>query len=245
MKTLLTIFNRLMEAKEYEKANQIAEKMVHETMISYNSISSQYRAARKEGMRESEVEMWRKSISYLKNIEKETIFLDVGAGFGKDLEYANNELGVKTFGIDNSKEFIKILKERAARGDFASDLIFEGDMRKMDFFKDEMFDLVRSNASLLHLPVICKGYMADMAVSEFYRILKSGGILYLLLKKGSGLQVIDTNEQLGGRLYQLYDEQSIKDLLERNGFEIVFINVEKRSRLDYYIDWINVIARKV
>lgn len=244
MKHLINELNKYIENHDYEMANKVAEKLIYATMCSYDSISDKYRGARKEKMRDSEIEMWMKSISYLKNINNETTFLDVGAGFGKDLDYANNILGIKTYGIDNSKEFIRILKDRADRGDFDKSLIYEGDMRKMDFFHDEMFDLVRSNASLLHLPVICKGYMADQAVSEFHRVLKKDGVLYLLLKKGEGLQVVDTNEQLGGRLYQFYDEESIIQLLERNGFEIVFINSERRTRLDYYIDWINVIARK-
>lgn len=44
--------------------------------------------------------------------------------------------------------------------------------------------------------------------------------------------MIDTKENLGARIYQLYDEKTITDLVNRNGFEVKFINTERRKRLD-------------
>ena len=244
MEKLVKEFNYFMSKGELQQANKIAEEMINLTKYSYDCSSKDYRGVRKEEMRQSEIDMWKKSLSYLKKPKEFMRFLDVGAGFGKDMFYANNILKIETYGIDNSKGFINILQERAKNGDFDSKLIFEGDMRKMECFKNEFFDLVRSNASLLHLPLIGKGYMADLAVEEFNRVLKPGGIVYLLLKYGHDLKIIDTKENLGKRIYQLYDEKTITKLLKRNGFEIVFINVQRRRRLDYFIDWINVIARK-
>ncbi len=244
MKSLIKDFNYFMARNELQQANRIAEEMINLTKESYNLSSDQYRGVRKEEMRQSEIDMWEKSISYLKKAKENMFFLDVGAGFGKDMFYANNILKIKTCGIDNSKGFINILQERARNGDFDINLIFEGDMRKMKCFKDGTFDLVRSNASLLHIPLIGQGYMADLAVAECNRVLNEDGILYLLLKYGHGLNVIDTKENLGARIYQLYDEKTITDLVNRNGFEVKFINTERRKRLDYFIDWINVIAKK-
>lgn len=244
MVELINEFNKCINSKDYDAANAIACQMMDITRETYNSSGEDYQKVRKQAMRDSEIEMWEKSTGYVTAPAEDRTYLDVGAGFGKDLFYANNVLNVRTYGIDNSDAFVEIMMARANDGDFAPELVIKGDMCNMSCFKDNMFDLVRSNASLLHLPVIAPRYTADLAVSEFYRVAKPNGILYLLLKYGEGLNFIDTKESMGGRLFQLYTQESIKELLTRNGFEVLFSNVERRKRLDYYIDWLNVIAIK-
>lgn len=116
-------------------------------------------------------------------------------------------------------------------------------MRKL-LFEDETFDVVRHNASILHMPIIGKGYMADLAISEAYRVLKPGGFIYLYVKKGDSLEFVDTNESLGGRVFQFYNYEMISALLERNGFKVIFNAEQEEDRNGSIIKWIAVIAKK-
>ena len=242
---LINLFQQYLAENELGKANLVAEKIVAATRDTYNKSSAEYQTARNNAMRQSEIDMWNKTLEYVNFPRNEIRCLDVGAGFGKDMYYGNNILNIKTYGIDNADSFIDILNKRATDGDFDASLICKSDMRDIRCFPDSFFHIVRSNASLLHLPLISKGYMADLAVAEFYRLLKPNGVIYFLLKYGDGLEIVDTNENLGGRFYQFYNEATISELLNRNGFDICFLNIERRSRLDYFIDWLNVIAKKV
>lgn len=60
-----------------------------------------------------------------------------------------------------------------------------------------------------------------------------------------GICSINTNENLGDRIYQLYSENDIKKLLTDNGFDIVDSDIilEKRDPAQN-IKWYNVIAKK-
>lgn len=90
-------------------------------------------------------------------------------------------------------------------------------------FPDNSFDVVRQNASILHLPLIGKGYMADKAISESFRVLKKGGLIYIFVKKGFSLEFVDTNEGLGGRVFQFYTEERLSEVVKRNGFTILVL----------------------
>ena len=244
MGTLRDQFMAYMAEDNLVKANEVAELIVDLTKQSYNKLGSTYQSIRHEGLSKWKQELWDRTLSLTHICTAQIRCLDVGAGFGKDVYYGNKVLGIKTYGIDNSDSFFNILKTRAKNGDFDESLIYKGDMRNMDCFCNGFFHVVWCNASLLHLPLTCPGHMADLAVSEFYRVLQKEGLLFLSLKYGTGLQIIDTGEKLGGRFYQLYTEDVLKELLGRNHFDICYTERVKRKRLDYYIDWINVIARK-
>ena len=111
-------------------------------------------------------------------------------------------------------------------------------------FKNETFDVVRHCASLVHFPITEKGKMLDRAISESHRVLKNKGITHIIVKEGDGLDYIDTNEGLGGRIFQLHTEQSIRTVLERNKFEIVELTHMEEKRPKSTVKWITVIAQK-
>lgn len=73
------------------------------------------------------------------------------------------------------------------------------------------------------MPVIDKGYTADLAIEESYRVLKPRGLIFVFVKGGEGLKQVDTHEGLGGRVFQFFNENLVKDLLIRIGFSIVWI----------------------
>lgn len=119
----------------------------------------------------------------------------------------------------------------------------KGDMLNLPF-DDEIFDIVRQNASLVHIPITTKGEMLDKAIKESYRVLKENGILFISVKKGEGVQFIDTKDGLGGRIFQMHTVETITKVLEENKFEILKIIEVNEHRNKERIDWINVIALK-
>ena len=115
-------------------------------------------------------------------------------------------------------------------------------------FDDESFDIVRHNATLVHMPIIGPEYGADKAICESNRVLKTEGLLYISLKIGNsnGICSIDTNEGLGERIYQLYRKEDVEKLMKENSFKIIDTEsiIEKRSE-NQEIEWFNVLAQKV
>lgn len=169
--------------------------------------------------------------------------LDVGTGHGRDLKYAL-ELGFDAVGVDNADTFINGLEKLANENIIPKDSFAKADMRNLPF-EDNSFDIVRQQASLLHLPIVSKGYTVDKAIEENYRILKEDGLLYVLVKKGDGIQYVDTNEGLGERIFQFHNENTIENLIKRNGFEIIDITNELENRKGKIVEWVMVIAKKV
>lgn len=165
--------------------------------------------------------------------------LDVAAGSGRDLLYGQ-QLGLEMFGCDICEEFIRNYNEKYI--DKAPIYVY-GNAYELPF-EDESFLVVRQNASLVHTPLIYKGKGADLAISESYRVLKDGGILYLLVKKGKGIKVVDTNEGLGERIFQYYDEDDLTELLRRNNFEIFSMDELTEKRKTILIRWIVCVAIK-
>ncbi len=168
---------------------------------------------------------------------------DIGAGGGRDIKYIQNELNYRTIGIDNSITFVDIIKTLIENGEILQNSIVRGDMCQL-MFKDNIFDAVRHNASLLHVPLITKGCGADKAIKECYRVLKPNGILYILVKKGNKVEAIDTDEGFGPRIYQLFEEESLGQLLIENKFHIIESDEHVEDRGKNSISWLYLFAQK-
>jgi len=237
-----------------EEANGLAEKLLDITKKTYDKLCEQYTGIRWKEPHNLDKKMW----GYLLNFAKEKVklgqlgnrdgkltLLDIGTGSGRDIKYATKKLGMNVIGIDNSNGFINLLKDLEKQGDIPQGSFLKADMRNLSCFPDNYFDIVRHNASLLHLPIIEKGYMVDLALLESYRVLKNHGLIFIFVKEGSGLQFIDTGEGLGGRVFQLFTKKSIGELVKRNGFVILQISREIEYRNNMKIPWIGVIADKV
>lgn len=104
--------------------------------------------------------------AWLPNLSKKTRILDAGCGggiFGRLLE---RELGPCIFGVDITKEALKLAKKRGLK-------VKKGDLEKRVPFEDEFFDLVVCRQVIEHL------FNPDSALDEFYRVLKKGGFLFI------------------------------------------------------------------
>lgn len=240
-------FENQNQRKIFQELNLLGEKLINNNCKVYNQFASQYSAKRKV-VSAFEKQQWDKLEKIFfegKNTKKQAqqkILLDAGTGNGRDLLYAK-KLGYRVFGIDYSEKFYKMLLNLEEEGKIERGSCRLGDLRNLPW-EENTFDIVRQNATILHFPIIDVGYGADKVIAESYRVLKEGGVLYVSVKEGDGLVSVDTGEGLGMRVYQLFSQNILQILLERNGFRILSIENIDEARDDNIIKWIVVIAVK-
>ncbi len=170
--------------------------------------------------------------------------LDVGTGYGRDLEYLFGLEGIRAIGIDNANNFVKVLETLAENGKLPKGSFYKADMRNLSIFSDESFDIVRNHAALVHIPVTPIGVGADEVIGESFRVLKPHGLFYVYAKQGEGLQYSDTGEGLGGRVFQLYTPELLLNLLKKHGFDVFNVEFYKSTRPTGTVNWIAVYASK-
>lgn len=235
------------EVKEEQELNQLAEEFLEMTKKTYDKVATTYSDVNGTKMIDSYRNMYdilfKTAEKELKKPIEDMEVLDVGTGPGRDIKFMYSKGVKRAVGLDNSEEFIKILKELEEKGEIPKNSFVKGDMLDIPF-DNEIFDIVRQNASLLHIPITIKGEMLDKAIQESYRVLTENGILFVSVKKGKGVQLIDTKEGLGARIYQMHTVESITKILEEHHFHILDIIEIEEQRKQSKIDWINVIAKK-
>jgi ubiquinone/menaquinone biosynthesis C-methylase UbiE len=180
----------------------------------------------------------------LGDAEKKLFFLEIGAAQGRDLRYVQRFPDVRAIGIDNAPGFIRLMDRLAEVGEISPNTYHEMDMRYLKNFGNATFDIVRHNATLLHLPMLPSRIGADEAIAESYRVLRSFGLLYVLVKEGEGLTYEDTEEGLGYRVFQYYTKESLMELLERNCFKVIDIRKRESKRPSGSFNWIIAFAEK-
>ena len=235
------------EIKEEQELNQLAKEFLEMTRQTYDRVATTYSDVNGTKMLDSYRNMYdilfKTAEKELKKPIEDMEVLDVGTGPGRDIKFMYSKGIKRVVGLDNSEEFIKILKELEEKREIPRNSFVKGDMLDIPF-DNEIFDIVRQNASLLHIPITIKGEMLDKAIQESYRVLKENGILFVSVKKGKGVQLIDTKEGLGARIYQMHTVESITKILEEHHFHILDIIEIEEQRKESKINWINVIAKK-
>lgn len=94
--------------------------------------------------------------------------LDVGCGFGKDIPYYIRN-GATVFGVDISREMIKIAKQKIVGADLSVQNYSKTD------YKSEYFDTIVSRYALQYSRNLKKTFQ------EIYRILRPGGVFIFLV----------------------------------------------------------------
>ncbi|MBI3559611.1 class I SAM-dependent methyltransferase [Candidatus Gottesmanbacteria bacterium] len=163
--------------------------------------------------------------------------LDVGCGPGRDADYFTAN-GSSVTGVDFSEKLLEIARLRVPQA-----LFYKQDFRLLHFPK-QSFDGIWACASLLHL----KRDEVPMVLNNFFQLLKSGGILFIMVKEGKG--EADVAEELSSNLsrhFIYFQREELKKLLKNTGFEVVeqYAYNEKDRKPDHRdLWWISSFSRK-
>lgn len=171
--------------------------------------------------------------------------LDVGAGSGRDLLRFAKESDVAPTALDNAPGLVRQLRALATAHGLPARSVIEGEMRDLSSLSSATFHCVRNHASLHHLPVVAPGHGADVAIAESRRVLVAGGVLYVLVRAGAGLTVIDTREGLGPRVFQLFSPELLTSLLERHRFRVLRVQPLDSKRGGETLRWVFCLAVSV
>lgn len=153
--------------------------------------------------------------------------LDAGCGHGRDCaEFLTR--GLDPIGLDLSRGLLREAQTRTAAP------LIQGDLRRLPLSRASV-DGVWSCASLVHLS-------ADdlaLAISEFARVLRPGGALFISVRAGRGDEW--RHDRDGRRRhFHLYQPEDIRDAMARAGFEVTEVAVEPGVVAGL---WVNAFAR--
>ncbi len=142
--------------------------------------------------------------------------IDIGCGTGRDAGLFKKD-GYEYVGVDISTGMLSEARKLFSEADFR-----QMDLMKLDF-PDGYFDGIWSFATYLHIP---KAEIND-ALNEARRVIKIGGIGFIVIKKGSKEGYFDSD--YGKRYWSFYGKNQFAKILENNGFEIIKFWEDKRA----------------
>ena len=227
------ILGRLEEMKKYQdelgvwlirrivdRLILLADKFTSETYARMAKVYTQGHSSRPEGEDLANLERLMALIEQEISLSKgEKIrFLDVGTGL-RDMTWLSEQESLEVHGIDKSAPLMKLISDKLGS---------KVDAKPMDMndlrYQDGTFHVVRSQASLHHFILIDPRQGLDLVYQEVNRILITGGLFYIHTKaedgtRRRGIQIINTQEGLGSRVYQHANEKLLRQVLARNGFE--------------------------
>jgi ubiquinone/menaquinone biosynthesis C-methylase UbiE len=200
------------------------------TIDAYNKIADDFHQRNAVSILNKEYDIFSEFEGDNKNI------VEIGCGTGRDAVELIKR-GFEYVGIDASEEMLKIAQKRAPDAKFRV-----GDFYKLDF-PAESFDGFWAAAAFLHVP---KSEI-DLVIAEAKRILKPHGIGFITVKEKTTMDEGIIEEAKGGgiqRYFAFYDQDEFKEILERNGFEILKI---MRQQEDDKIKtrWVEFFVKKV
>jgi len=165
--------------------------------------------------------------------------LDAGCAAGRDSRLLKKQ-GLEPVGVDLSPSLIKVAKRMSPDIEF-----LQGNFLHL-LYENDSFDGIWAHASLLHFETIKE---VKEALTEFYRVLKTGGIIHIYLKQQLGDEktsvVTDKLSNHQKRFFQWFTKDEVKVLLEEANFEIIDLQdnyVDKAERDE--VRWIVALAKK-
>ena len=154
-------------------------------------------------------------IEHLKTLISGKRGLDAGCGAGARDVYTLWSDGYDISGIDAVKENINVAIRLHPE---ITDRLSVTDLRRRLPFPTYSFDFVMCNAVIQHIkPEIVK----RVTLPELCRVLKTGGVLQLMFKNGSGLLTVFDKDYGTERTFQLYDEGEVLGILNDLGLELI------------------------
>jgi SAM-dependent methyltransferase/transcriptional regulator with XRE-family HTH domain len=141
-------------------------------------------------------------------------WLDVGCGNGRELSFLLKHFeGLKVAGIDASPVATDLASQLLAHEPGLLEPVRQGDMRKLPW-DDASFDVVYNRMSLFTLPFFENNRDVGLHAlfEEFARVLRHGGVFYLMTRYGHGFEIFPFE--------QLLNENDIKLLAKLHGFTV-------------------------
>jgi len=179
---------------------------LQKTKESYQQLAADYAQAQQErGSLQAQVGR------FVALLQPGGLVLDVGCGPGWDTAVLQAHHFI-AIGLDFTHEMMRVgREEHGLQVPFV-----QADMRRLPFAGQ--FDGIWACASLLHLS---RGDVLP-TLREFHRLLKSGGVVYLSVKLGSGEKWIPTsyNRPLP-RFFTYWQPETLDPLLETAAFHII------------------------
>ncbi|GAA0116216.1 class I SAM-dependent methyltransferase [Clostridium senegalense] len=163
-------------------------------------------------------------LKYCNNNPNEKIILDCGAGGSNPPLSLFHEFGYKTYGIEISEEQLEKAYIFSTNHDIDLNII-QGDMKKLPF-NNEFFSFLFSYNTSVHI----RKEEFLVALSEFYRVLKNGGLCYVNFlseecdsfgkgeQVGEGQFIHSENDDI--TLYCHYKDNEIEKYFSK--FEIIY-----------------------
>lgn len=163
-------------------------------------------------------------LKYCNNNPNEKIILDCGAGGSNPPLSLFHEFGYKTYGIEISEEQLEKAYIFSTNHDIDLNII-QGDMKKLPF-NNEFFSFLFSYNTSVHI----RKEEFLVALSEFHRVLKNGGLCYVNFlseecdsfgkgeQVGEGQFIHSENDDI--TLYCHYKDNEIEKYFSK--FEIIY-----------------------
>ncbi len=156
--------------------------------------------------------------------------LDAGCGAGARDVFFYWQKGYDIHGVDAVEENIR--EARRLHPEIA-DRVSVADLREPLGYPDAWFDFVTCNAVIQHIvPDIVLG----VTLPELARVLKSGGVLQLMFKVGSGVTSLYDKDYAAERAFQLYGVDEVLGPLEERGLSVIPAENDKLGGVMYFTD---------
>jgi len=160
--------------------------------------------------------------------------LDVGCAGGRDArEFVQEGFGV--VGIDLVDDFLNKAEKDVPRAKF-----LKMDLLNLQFPKNT-FDGIWASAVLVHIDKTD----IQKALTEFNKVLKQDGKLFIAVKMGDGSSFSSDKLSKEKRFFVYFSREEIEEMLRLAGFQIknTFIVEDDAKRKD--LNWIRIIAQKI
>ena len=156
--------------------------------------------------------------------------LDAGCGAGARDVFSYWQQGYDIYGIDAVEE--NVLEAQRLHPEIA-ERVSVVDLREPLAHPDSSFDFVLCNAVIQHIePAISLG----TTLSEFSRVLRTGGVLQLMFKYGSGIATVYDRDYGSDRTFQLYEVEEVLARLAGLGMSVIPEEGEKLGGVMYFRD---------
>ncbi|MDX9970376.1 MAG: class I SAM-dependent methyltransferase [Candidatus Gracilibacteria bacterium] len=181
------------------------------TLETYQKIAKEW------AISHSNQDFWKKEFEVFNKILPKGKILEIGSGGGRDAKILIKS-GYEYTGTDISTEFLKTAKAENPGAKFLHQSVYD-----LDFPEGTLFDGFYCSAVLLHIPKS----KIDKAFDSVNKYLKPGAIGFISLKKGEGEKMLERQSESAitdKRFFVYYIPEEFKQILNRNGFEIIYQN---------------------